>query len=76
MRVSVIAACLAATLANVASGAAISKHKLLDASHDHESAKEPVKKRIAEIQQGLLDELRSRGPDAACNLDKVVYRRE
>ena len=73
---SAIAACLAATLANVATGAAISKRELLDASNDHESAKGPLKKRIAEIQQGLIDELRSRGPDAACNLDTVVYRRE
>ncbi|KAK8006936.1 hypothetical protein PG989_000926 [Apiospora arundinis] len=76
MRASVIATCLAATLANVASGAAISKHELRDASNDHESAKEPAKKLIAEIQQKLIDELSSRGPDAACNLDKVVYRRE
>ncbi|KAK8091708.1 hypothetical protein PG997_002069 [Apiospora hydei] len=76
MRASVITTYLAATLANVASGAAISKHDLLDASNDHESAKEPVKKLIAEIQQGLIDELSKRGPDAACNLDKVVYRRE
>lgn len=76
MRASVIATCLTATLANVASGAAISKHELRDASNDHESAKEPAKKLIAEIQQKLIDELSSRGPDAACNLDKVVYRRE